>query len=89
MALEDPGKLTDAQARTVVVRSLRNCRAKYRQADTAGEKFEREIDRLIKRKTRINSNSLSTLTRLYDQYVQSVGLIQYALAQANDASARF
>lgn len=89
MALENPGSLTDAQARLVVVRALRSCRARYRQADTAGEKFEREIDRLIKRKTRINANSLATLNTEYDHWVQYVSLVQYPLAASNDAASRF
>ncbi len=85
----DAGRLTDAQARNLVVKSLRTARANYRKADTAGEKFERELDRMIKRKTRINARSFKTLNETYRAYSQSVDLIQVTLQQANDAVAQF
>lgn len=88
MAIE-PGRLTDAQARNLVIKSLRQARVAYRKSDTAGEKFEREIDRLIKRKTRINSASFSTLNQLYRAYAVSAGVVAVNLQQANDAVALF
>lgn len=80
--LVNPGSLTDAQARNLVIKALRAARRAYRAADTAGEKEEREYDRLIKRKTRINANSLDTLVRRYMAYQKLVEAIQIPL---NDA----
>lgn len=85
----DAGRLTDAQARNLVIKSLRAARIAYRKADTAGEKFEREIDRLIKRKTRINSASFRTLNSLYRNWVTIAGTAAVQLQQANDAVALF
>lgn len=83
------GALTDAQARNYVIKALRTARKAHRAADTAGESFEREIDRLIKRKTRINSQSLVTLNELYIRYQQATEAIQGPLTDANYASANF
>ena len=89
MGIENPGALTDAQARNLVIKSLRQARQRYRFADTLGEKVERELDRLIKRKTRINANSLRTLTQLYDNYQQGVAQIQMGLTPAIEVASRF
>ena len=85
----DAGRLTDAQARNLVIKALRQARVAYRKADTAGEKFEREIDRLIKRKTRISSTSFSTMNSLYRAWVTMAGTAAVNLQQANDAVALF
>jgi len=87
--LFDPGKLTDAQARNLVIKSLRKARAAYRAADTQGEKEERELDRLIKRKTRINANSLVTLSNRYAAYLALVEAIQIPLADAMIVASNF
>jgi hypothetical protein len=89
MSVLDPGKLTDAQARNLVIKALRQARAAYRQADTLGEKEEREYDRLIKRKTRINSSSFVTLVKRYNQYQQAVAAIQVPLADAMGIANQF
>jgi hypothetical protein len=84
-----PGALTDAQARNLVIKSLRQARAKYRTADTTGERLEREFDRLIKRKTRINARSLVTLGEHYKAYLDMVTALQYTLATAYEAASLF
>ncbi len=84
-----PGSLTDAQARSVVIKSLRNSRAAFRKADTAGEKVEREMDRLIKRKTRMNASSLTTLNEHYKSYNSLVDNVQKFLTDAYVAAALF
>ena len=81
--------LSDAQARNLVIKSLRNARASYRAADTAGEKLERELNRLIKRKTRINANSLANLANYYTDYNQKVDRVQDLLTDAYNATANF
>lgn len=45
--------MTFAQARVAATRALRDIRAIYRKADTAGEIVERNLDRLIEKRKRI------------------------------------
>lgn len=85
----DPGHLTDAAARNIAIKALRSARAKYRSADTAGEALEREFDRLIKRKTRINSSSLITLSKRYESYLSLVEAVQVDLANAYEVASQF
>lgn len=59
---------TQGQIRARAVAAVRQCRRAYRQADTAGEKFERELDRLIKRKTLISPASLTSLGNTLVEY---------------------
>jgi hypothetical protein len=89
MALLEPGRLTDAQARNLVIKALRQARAAYRAADTAGEREEREYDRLIKRKTRINSSSLVTLANRYAAYQKLANAIQVPLTDAYAIASQF
>lgn len=71
--------MTQGEQRALVKRAVRNCRAAYRKADTSGEKLERELDRLVKRKTLIQANSLSTTESLYYSYKQQVNSLENAL----------
>jgi hypothetical protein len=89
MSVNNPGQLTDAQARNLTIKALRQARASYRQADTAGEVLEREFDRLIKRKTRINANSLVTLNTRYKDYVNKAAAIAVSLTDANNVASQF
>lgn len=89
MAISDAGHLTDAQARSLVVRALRQARAAYRAADTAGEREERELDRLIKRKTRISANQLNTLANRYSAYLKLTQAAQGPLANAYEVASNF
>jgi len=59
---------TYAQQKTRVNAALRQARKAYRTADTLGELLERELDRLIKRKTLVGPASLKTLGNRYDAY---------------------
>lgn len=87
--LQSAGHLTDAQARNLVIKALRQARAKYRQADTKGEQLEREFDRLIKRKTRINAASFNTLLTKYTELTAVVDSIQASLITAHEAASYF
>jgi hypothetical protein len=49
----------------------------YRAADTAGEKVERELDRLVKRKMLISPQSLATLGRLQVEYAAAADRTAY------------
>jgi hypothetical protein len=89
MSVADAGHLTDFQAKQLAVRALRQARAAYRKADTQGEKFEREVDRLIKRKTRINAGSFNTLTKHYQEYIRLVSQMQVPLTDAFDVASSF
>ena len=89
MPLSNAGSLTDAQARALVVKALRQARAAYRAADTAGEKEERELDRLIKRKTRMNANQLKTLSDRYTEYTKKVIAVQLPLKNAYEVASNF
>jgi len=57
--------------------------------DTAGEKMERELDRLIKRKTRMNAGSLATLADLYTEVLRAAEKIQIPLQDSFDVAASF
>jgi len=85
----DPGRMTDAQARNLVIKSLRRVRASFRSTDTIGEKVERELDRLIKRKTRISAVSLQTLDKLYSAYTKEVNGMASSLTDAYNVVANF
>jgi len=87
--VSNAGHLTDYRALQVALKALRMLRVIYRASDTAGEKFEREIDRLIKRKTRINAGSLQTIDKLYKEYTASVGRMQEFLVYAYETISNF
>lgn len=74
--------MTDAAARNTAIQALRRVRAAYRKADTAGEQVERELDRLIKRKTRINTQSLVGLHQKFADYQTLVEQCQQPLSDA-------
>lgn len=73
---------TYAQRKRAVVAALRKARQLYRQADTAGERVERELDRLVLRKTLISPEQLQKLTRLYSDYANRTSNIQGGLTIA-------
>jgi hypothetical protein len=89
MATTEYGKLSDAQARNLVVKALRQARVAYRKADTAGEVFERTLDRLILRKKRINAQQLVTLADQYKRYLALAGLSAIPLADSYGIASNF
>jgi hypothetical protein len=54
-----------------------------------GEKEERELDRLIKRKTRINASSFTTLVKRYNEYQKLATNIQVPLTDAMSIASQF
>lgn len=68
--------------KTAVIKGLRRVRQQFRTADSAGEILERELDRLIKRKTLISPESLQGVTKKYQDHAQKVGAIAQTLADA-------
>jgi len=87
--VSNAGHLTDYKALQIALKALRLVRTSYRASDTAGEKFEREVDRLIKRKTRINAGSLKTLEAAYKAYADQVGRMQEFLTYAYGTISNF
>lgn len=63
---------TQGQQRAALLSAVRVARQVYRKIDTAGEKVERELDRLIKRKTLISPRSLVTLGQKINEFVGQV-----------------
>lgn len=89
MAIANAGHLTDAQARNLVIKALRKARAAYRAADTSGEKEERDLDRLIKRKTRISADQLLVLADKYNAWLKLTTVAQRPLADAYEIASNF
>jgi len=74
---------TQGQRRREAVAAIRRLRVEYRKTDTAGELLERELDRLIKRKTLIGPDQLQTLSRRLVDLVKLAESLQrmYAIIQ--------
>lgn len=72
---------TQGQRRQEAVSAIRRLRAEYRKADSSGERVERELDRLVKRKTLIGPDQMQTLADRLEDYVRIVESVQrlYAL----------
>jgi hypothetical protein len=71
-----------AQRRNAVNRALRQVRKSYRVADTQGELLERELDRLILRKTIVSPESLRAVLSRYEAYTRAAQDIQRSLTAA-------
>lgn len=71
-----------AQRKASVTAALRRVRAQYRKADTRGEVLERELDRLILRKTIVAPATLRQLGIRYEEYTSQVSAIDQAMADA-------
>ena len=82
--------MTFAQARAQAEKDLRIVRAIYRRADSLGEVFERNIDRLIKkRKTIVTPSQVMPLLARYEAYARQVVVLERALYTLNERLARF
>lgn len=71
---------TYVQRKNDIQRALRKARATYRRADSAGESLERELDRLILRKSLISPESLRGVVDRYRAFAQLVTTLNPALA---------
>lgn len=71
---------TQGQRRREAVAAVRVLRQNYRKADSAGEKVERELDRLIKRKTLIGPDEIQKLANLLNGYIDLAEAVQRAYA---------
>lgn len=62
--------------------ALRATRRLYRQADSAGEKLERTLDRLIARKTAVYADQLTSAVGQFRDYYGKVQALEGAFARA-------
>jgi len=80
--------VTYRQLTIIVKRGLREARKTERQLDTRLEKMEREMDRLIERKTLIEPKSLVLLTNLWSDLKKQIPVVEKAItAVVQSASA--
>lgn len=79
--------MTTVQKRELVIKAVRNLRKSYRTADTAGEVMERNLDRLIKRKTLITREQLTPLTTQYQKWMDGVKRVEEQLTALLEVSA--
>ena len=71
-----------SQRRRNVEAALRRVRTQYRKADTAGELVERELDRLILRKTIISPESMQGLLKKVNDYARALNALEAPLSDA-------
>jgi len=74
--------MKDSEKLALVRKSLRNSRRQYRAADTAGEKLERRLDRLILRKTAPSGAEWTPLINEYSAYKSLVQALERSLADS-------
>lgn len=67
------------QRRNAVNQGLRRLRQSYRKLDTAGEVLERELDRLINRKTIVSAQTLRSVQVKVDVLVQMMNAMEQPL----------
>ena len=80
---------TYAQRKAAILAALRRVRQAYRKADTAGEILERELDRLLLRKTIITPSSLQLASQKYDQFMSLSAAVEKPLTDALTLSANY
>jgi len=68
--------VTTIQKRELVRKALRNVRKAYRTADSAGEALERDLDRLIKRKTLVTREQLAPALAKYVGWFDKIRAIE-------------
>lgn len=69
------------EQKSQVNQALRAVRRVYRVADTAGEKLERNLDRLILRKTMVYADQLTDTIALYRDYKGKIDAIEQAMTR--------
>lgn len=73
---------TQGERRSQAIRAIRALRRLMRKSDSSGEKLERELDRLIKRKTLISPDSLATTGRLLQEYARNLEFLTQGYSDA-------
>lgn len=72
--------MTYRQLTIIVKKGLREARKAERQLDTRLEKMEREMDRLIERKTLIEPKSLVLMTNLWSDLKKQIPIVEKVIA---------
>ena len=67
---------TQSQRRLEGLAAIRRFKAEYRKADSAGERMERELERLVTRKTLISIDSLQSLQKKLEEFIRLVDSLQ-------------
>ncbi len=67
---------TQSQRRSEGLAAIRRFKAEYRKADSAGERMERELNRLVNRKTLIGIDSLAKLQKQLEDFIRLVESLQ-------------
>lgn len=80
---------TYAKRKATVVAALRRVRAQYRRVDTMGEVLERELDRVIQRKTLIGPETIKTLLTKYESFVTMVNGMEQPITDAIQVSSSY
>lgn len=73
---------TYAQRKAAVLAALRRVRQAYKKADTSGEILEREINRLLLRKTIVTPATLKALSQKYDQFATLTNAVEKPITDA-------
>ncbi len=82
--------MTFAQARARAEKDLRIARVAYRKADSLGEIVERNLDRLITKRSRIvTPEQLLPLLVRYERYARQVIALERALTIAGRRLSRY
>lgn len=79
--------MTESARKAIVKKALRNTRKAYRAMDTAGEKLERRLDRLIDRKTYPTGREWEPMIAELNAYKNLLPQLERAAADAISASA--
>ena len=72
----------EVEQKARVRQALRAVRRQYRAADSSGERFERRIDLLIERKTRVYADELEPLYQQFKDYKGRLATLEKSLADA-------
>lgn len=79
--------MTTIQKRELVRKALRNARRFYRSADSSGEILERNLDRLIKRKTLVTREQLAPLVTQYQAWGEKLRTVEGGITALLEVSA--
>ena len=66
--------------RNEIIKALRQVRATLRQNDTLGEKIERNLDRLISRKTIVTPAQMAKTVELIGNFIDAAQRVSNAVA---------
>lgn len=72
--------MRDREKFLLVRKAMRTARKQYRNLDSAGERLERRLDRMIDRKTYPSGNEWEPLIQDYSNYKLLVPALERALA---------